>query len=68
MSSADECCAPVRHLFFLPNLVKNGHTLEGRPAGIVAKLKSARSVVFPLTGNLYSRSGYRVDRSTEVDA
>ena len=47
------------HLFSLPTLVKHGHTFEGRPAGIVVKLKSERSIVFPLTGNLYSLYGYR---------
>ena len=56
------------HLCSLPTLVKNGHTFEGRPAGIVVKLKSERSIVFPLTGNLYSLYGYRVDCSTREDA
>ena len=51
-------------LFPLPTLIKNGHTFKRRPAGIVAKLKSERSAVFPLTGNLYSRYGYLVDCST----
>ena len=55
------------HLFSLPTLVKHGHTFEGRPAGIVVKLKSERSIVFPLTGNLYSLYGYRVDCSTRGD-
>ena len=35
------------HLFSLPTLVKNGHTFEGRPSGIVVRLKSERSIVFP---------------------
>ena len=52
------------HLFSLPNLVKNDHTFEGRPAGVVVNLKSERLVMFPLTGNLYSLYGYRVDCST----
>ena len=56
------------HLFSLPTLVKHGHTFEGRPAGVVVKLKSERSIVFPLTGNLYSLYGYRVDCSTREDA
>ena len=56
------------HLFSLPPLVKNGHTFEGRSAGIVVKLKSERSIVFPLTGNLYNLHGYRVDCSTKDDA
>ena len=56
------------HLFSLPTLVKNGHTCEGRPTGIVVKLKSERSIVFPLTGTLHSLYGYRVDCSTRENA
>ena len=56
------------HLFSLPTLVKNGHTFEGRRTGIVVKLKSERSIVFPLTGTLYSLYGYRVDCSTRENA
>ena len=52
------------HLFSLPTLVKNGHTFEGRSAGIAVKLKSERSIMFPLTGNLYSLYAYWVDCST----
>ena len=37
------------HLFSLPTLAKNGHIFEGHPAGIAVKLKSERSIVFPLT-------------------
>ena len=48
--------------------MKHGHTFEGRPAGIVVKLKYERSIVFPLTGNLYSLYGYLVDCSTRGDA
>ena len=48
--------------------MKLGLTFEGRPAGIAVKLKSERSTVFPLTGNLYSLYGYRVDCSTRGDA
>ena len=59
---------PRYHLFSLPTLVKHGHTYEGRPARIVVKLKSERPIVFPLTGNLYSLYGYRVDCSTRGDA
>ena len=55
-------------LLSLPTLVKHDHTFEGRPAGIVVKLKSERSIVFPLTGNLYSLYGYRVDCSTTGDS
>ena len=56
------------HLFSLPTLVRHGHTFEGRPAGIVVKLTFERSIVFPLTGNLYGLYGYRVDCSTRGDA
>ena len=48
--------------------MKHGHNFEGRPTGIVVKLKSERSIVFPLTGKLYSLYGYRVDCSTRGDA
>ena len=47
--------------------MKNSHTFEGRPAGIVIKLTFARSIVFPLTWNLYCLYGYRVDCSTRGD-
>ena len=53
------------HLFSLPTLVKNGHTFEGRPSGIVVRLKSEKSIVFPLSGNLYSLYGYRIDERGE---
>ena len=56
------------HLFPLPTLVENGHTFEGRPAGIVVMLKSERSIVFPLTGKLYSLYGYHIDYSPMEDA
>ena len=57
------------HIFPLLTLVKNGNgnTIEGRFARIVVKLMSERSVVFSLTGNLYSLYGYRVDCSTKED-
>ena len=55
-------------IFSIPTLVKHGHTFEGRPAGIVVKLKSERLIVFPLTGNLYSLYSYRVDCNTRGDA
>ena len=50
-------------LLSLPNLVKHGHTFKERrtPAWILVKLKSEPSIVFPLTGNLYSLYGYWVD-------
>ena len=35
---------------------------------MVVKLKCERSIVFPVTGNLYSLCGYRVDCSTRRDA
>ena len=53
------------HICSLPTLVKNSHTFEGRPGRIVVKLKSERSIAFPLAGNLYSLYGYRVDCSTQ---
>ena len=56
------------HLFSLPTPVKTGHSFEGRPAGIIVKLKSERSIVFLLTGNLYSLYGYRVDCNTREDS
>ena len=34
----------------------------------MVKLKSERSIVFPLTGNLYSLYGYRVDCGIRGDA
>ena len=48
--------------------MKHGHTFEGRPASIVVKLKSKRSIVFPLPDKPYNRYGYRVDCSTRADA
>ena len=51
------------HLFSLPALVKNGHNFEGCPMGVVVRLKSERSIVFPQSGTLYSLYGYRVNRS-----
>ena len=56
------------HIFSLSTLVKNGHTFEGRPTGVVVKLKSERSIVFPLGGTLYSLYGYRVDGSNRENA
>ena len=56
------------HPFSLHTLVvEHGHTFEGRPAGMVVKLKFERLIVFPLTGNLYSLYGQRVDCSTRGD-
>ena len=48
--------------------MKHVHTFEGRPAGIVVKLKSERSIVFPLNGNLNSLHGYRIDCIIKGDA
>ena len=56
------------HIFSLPALVNNSHTSEGPLAGNVVKLKFTRSIVFPLTGNLYSLYGYWVDCSTKEDS
>ena len=62
------CQTSATHLFSLPTLVKNGHTFERHPTGIVVKLKSERSILFPLTGTLYSLYGYRVDCNTRENA
>ena len=51
-------------LFSLPTLVKHGRTFERRPTGSVVKLKSERSIVFPLTGNMCSLYVYRVGSRT----
>ena len=56
------------YLFSLTTLVKHGHTFEGRPTGIVVKLKSERMIVFPLTGILHSLYGYRNDCDTRGNA
>ena len=53
--------------FLLPTLVKNGPTFEGRPAGIVVKLKSERLVLFPLTRNLCRLYDYWVDCRTREE-
>ena len=45
----------LRYNFFSePTLVMNGHTFEGRTTGLVVKLKSESSIVFPVSENLYS--------------
>ena len=49
------------HLLSMPTLIKNSHTFEGRPTGVIAILKSERLIVFPLRGTLFSVYGYRVD-------
>ena len=51
------------HLFSLPTLIKSGRVFDGRPTGVVDILKSERSIVFPLSGTLFSLYGYRVDSS-----
>ena len=56
------------HLFPLPTLVKSSHTFEGHPSGVVARLKSERPIVFPLSGTLDSLYGYRVDRNCRGNA
>ena len=49
----------------LPTLVvENGHTFEGRPTGVVVRLKPRRSIVFPFSGTLCSPYGSRVDYSS----
>ena len=54
--------------FFLSAIVKNGHTIEGRPTGVVVWFKSQRSIVFPLSGTLYILCGYRVECSSRENA
>ena len=49
------------HFFSLPTVIKNGHEFEGRPAETIVRLKSERSISFPLSGALFSLCGYRVD-------
>ena len=39
------------HLFSLPTFIKNGHVFEGRPTGVIVRLKSERSIVFLLSGD-----------------
>ena len=56
------------HLFSLPTLIKNGHLFEVRPTDIIVRLKSERSIVFPLSGTLFSLYGYRVDSSSTANA
>ena len=51
-------------LLSLPTLIKNGHAFEGRPTGVIVRLKSERSIVFPLSGTLFRLYGYRVDSSS----
>ena len=47
-------------LFPQPTIVKSGHTFEGRPTGVVIRLKLERSNLFPLSATLYRLYGYRV--------
>ena len=49
-------------------LVKKGHTFEGCPTGVVLRLKSARSIVFPLSETLYSLYSDQVNRSGRENA
>lgn len=42
------------NLFSLPNLVKNGHVCDGYPTGVVVRPKSERSILFMLSGTLFS--------------
>ena len=48
------------HLFSLPILVGHGHNFGGRPTGVVVGFKAERSIVFPVSGTLYSLSGIRL--------
>ena len=56
------------HSCSLTTLIKNGHTFEGRLTGVVARLKSERSIIFPLSGPLFSLCGYRVGSSSREKA
>ena len=56
------------HLFSLPTLVKNGHAFDKTPTGVSVRLKFLRSIVFPLSGTLFSLYGYRVDSSSRETA
>ena len=51
-----------------PSFVKKGtggHAFEWCPTGVIARPKSERSIVFALSGTLFSLYGYRVD-STNI--
>lgn len=54
------------HLFSLLTLIKNGQTFEGRPTGVVTRLRSKCSIVFLLSGTLFSLCGYKVDNSRKM--
>ena len=54
----------ARIYFFLPTLIKNGQVFEGRPTEIIVRLKSERSISFPLSRTLSSLYDYRVDSSS----
>ena len=58
------------HLFSLSTLVKDDRTFEGRPTRVlyVVRLTSERSIMFPLSGTLYSLHRYRIDRSSKQKA
>ena len=61
----------LRHylsLLALPTPLINGHTFEGCPTGVVVRLKSERSIVFPLSGTQHNLYGYRVDCSSGENA
>ena len=51
------------HLISLPTLIKHGYIFDERPTGAVVGLKSERSIVFPLSGIVFSLHGHRVDYS-----
>ena len=61
-------CQTAATIFFPCPHVKNGHTFEGRPTGVVVKLEPERSIVFLLSGTLYSLYGYRVYCSSRKNA
>ena len=56
------------HLFSLPALIKNDHAFKGRLTGVIVRFKSERSIVFTLSGTLFSVYGYRIDSRCRENA
>ena len=47
------CMPDLRYHLYSPlTLVKNGHTSEGRPTGVVVRRKSEHSIILPLIGTV----------------
>ena len=49
-------------------MIKNGRAFEGRPTGVIRRLKSERSIVFPLGGTLFSLHRNRVHSGSRENA